>query len=115
MERETALPEAQLEVMEVIWDRGGSVMFADLSSELEARGKEWKANTILTLLARLAERGMVSVCKRGRLNEYHGPGFAGGLPADAGPQPGGPGVRRQHKASHIRPRETGVSDKRRLR
>ena len=64
MERETALPEAQLEVMEVIWDRGGSVMFADLSSELEARGKEWKANTILTLLARLAERGMVSVCKR---------------------------------------------------
>ena len=70
MERETALPEAQLEVMEVIWDRGGSVMFADLSSELEARGKEWKANTILTLLARLAERGMVSVCKRGRLNEY---------------------------------------------
>ena len=49
MERETALPEAQLEVMEVIWDRGGSVMFADLSSELEARGKEWKANTILTL------------------------------------------------------------------
>ena len=70
MERETALPEAQLEVMEVIWDRGGNVMFADLSSELEARGKEWKANTILTLLARLAERGMVSVCKRGRLNEY---------------------------------------------
>ncbi len=40
MERETALPEAQLEVMEVIWDHGGSVMFADLSSELGARGEE---------------------------------------------------------------------------
>ena len=114
MERETALPEAQLEVMEVIWDRGGSVMFADLSSELEARGKEWKANTILTLLARLAERGMVSVCKRGRLNEY-----VARVSREDYQQMQARSlvdrVRRQHKASHIRPCETGVSDKRRLR
>lgn len=70
MEREGALPDAQLEVMQVIWDQGGSVMFAQLSQELEDRGKEWKANTVLTLLSRLTERGMVCVCKRGRLNEY---------------------------------------------
>ncbi len=70
MEREGALPDAQLEVMQVIWDRGGSVMFADLSQELESRGRDWKANTVLTLLSRLAERDMVLVRKRGRLNEY---------------------------------------------
>lgn len=46
------------------------MMFSGLSEELEARGREWKANTILTLLSRLAHRGMISVVKRGRLNEY---------------------------------------------
>lgn len=70
MEKETSLPESQMEVMEVIWEKGGRVMFGDLSEELAARGKAWKANTILTLLSRLAERGMLTVCKRGRLNEY---------------------------------------------
>lgn len=70
MDREVSLPEAQLEVMEVIWDKGGSAMFGELSEELASRGKEWKANTIQTLLARLAERGMLSVRKCGRLNEY---------------------------------------------
>ena len=55
MERETALPEAQLEVMEVIWDRGGSVMFADLSSELEARGKESVSYTHLDVYKRQVE------------------------------------------------------------
>lgn len=70
MEKEVQLPEAQLEVMQVIWDKGGRVMFGALGEELEARGKAWKANTVLTLLARLTDRGMVSVMKRGRLNEY---------------------------------------------
>ena len=70
MDKEMQLPEAQLEVMQVIWDKGGKMMFSGLSEELEARGREWKANTILTLLSRLAHRGMISVVKRGRLNEY---------------------------------------------
>ena len=35
------LPEAQLEVMQVIWDKGGKMMFSGLSEELEARGREW--------------------------------------------------------------------------
>lgn len=66
----TPLPDAQLEVMEVIWDKGQGVMFAELVQELEARGKEWKPNTVLTLLSRLSDRGALFVRKRGRLNEY---------------------------------------------
>ena len=62
MEKEISLPEAQMEVMEVIWDKGGRAMFGVLGEELAARGKSWKPNTILTLLSRLAEKG--------RLNEY---------------------------------------------
>ena len=50
MEKEISLPEAQMEVMEVIWDKGGRTMFGVLGEELAARGKSWKANTILTLL-----------------------------------------------------------------
>lgn len=70
MQKETALPEAQLTIMQVIWDKGGTVMFAELAEALTACGKAWKTNTILTLLSRLTNRGMLAVCKRGRLNEY---------------------------------------------
>ena len=70
MEKEISLPEAQMEVMEVIWDKGGRTMFGVLGEELAARGKSWKPNTILTLLSRLTENGMLTVRKPGRLNEY---------------------------------------------
>ena len=70
MEREVQLPEAQMEVMEVIWDKGGRAMFGALGEELASRGKSWKSNTILTLLSCLADNGMLTVHKQGRLNEY---------------------------------------------
>ena len=60
MEKEISLPEAQMEVMEVIWDKGGRTMFGVLGEELAARGKSWKPNTILTLLSRLTENGMLT-------------------------------------------------------
>ena len=60
MEKGTSLPDTQLEVMQVIWDKGGTIMFGELSEELEDRGREWKPNTVLTLLSRLAERGMIT-------------------------------------------------------
>lgn len=37
MEKEISLPEAQMEVMEVIWDKGGRAMFGVLGEELAAR------------------------------------------------------------------------------
>lgn len=65
-----ALSGAQLEIMQIIWKNGGSIMFSELSGELDRREKHWKTNTILTFLSRLAERGMLTVKKQGRLNEY---------------------------------------------
>ena len=70
MEKEISLPEAQMEVMEVIWDKGGRTMFGVLGEELAARGKSWKPNTILTLLSRLVENGMLTVRKQGRPVSY---------------------------------------------
>lgn len=70
MEKGTRLSGAQLEIMRLIWEQGGSVMFSELSAELERQRKNWKTNTVLTFLARLTERGMVAVRKKGRLNEY---------------------------------------------
>lgn len=69
MEKNT-LSGAQLEIMQIIWKNGGSIMFSELSGELDRREKNWKTNTILTFLSRLAERGMLTVKKQGRLNEY---------------------------------------------
>lgn len=70
MREEGALPEAQLQIMGCLWELGGTAMFGELMQALEARGKRWKPNTALTLLSRLAERGMITVRKQGRLNEY---------------------------------------------
>jgi len=38
--------------------------------KLEGMGKQWKTNTVLTFLARLVEKGMLDIEKRGRINEY---------------------------------------------
>lgn len=70
MDKNPQLSDAQLDIMRIIWQNGGSIMFAELSEALNNQGKIWKTNTVLTFLARLAERGMVEVRKHGRLNEY---------------------------------------------
>ena len=110
MEKEISLPEAQMEVMEVIWDKGGRTMFGVLGEELAARGKSWKPNTILTLLSRLAENGMLTVRKQGRLNEYVSLVSREEYQADPGPASGRPGIWRRHKASDIRSCQSGISD-----
>lgn len=64
------LPEAQLEIMKIIWANGGSIMFSQLAAELQNRQSSWKTNTVLTFLARLVDKKMLKVRKQGRLNEY---------------------------------------------
>jgi BlaI family penicillinase repressor len=58
------LPDAEFEVMQAIWACGGiSVPTLTLSEKLK---KERKAQTILTLLARLENKGVVSSEKVGK-------------------------------------------------
>ena len=58
------LPDAEFEVMQALWSCGGiSVPTLVLSEKLT---KERKAQTILTLLARLENKGMISSEKVGK-------------------------------------------------
>ena len=63
------LPDAELMIMNIIWRCQDEVTSAQVTNMLENH-KGWTASTILTLLARLAERGFLTVRKDGRHNVY---------------------------------------------
>lgn len=56
------LGEAELEIMQVIWDSGKPVASNYILKELQGRRK-WQLSTLMTSLARLADKGFVS-CDR---------------------------------------------------
>lgn len=64
------ISDSELKIMRIIWSNQGSMLFADIISELNEKDKVWKTNTVLTFLSRLVEKEMISIIKRGRLNVY---------------------------------------------
>ena len=58
----------EYELMKIIWANGSSATYAEVSAELEAKGNSWTKNTIVTLLSRLVEKGMLKASKTGRRN-----------------------------------------------
>ena len=56
------LGEAELEIMQVIWNSGNPVTSNYILKELQGRRK-WPLSTLMTSLARLADKGFVS-CDR---------------------------------------------------
>ncbi len=62
------LPDAELEVMKALWNSGPDTPRAALEQALSPFG--WAGNTVNTYLARLVDRGFVSVRKTGRANLY---------------------------------------------
>ena len=56
------LGEAELEIMQVIWDSENPVTSNYILNELQERRK-WQLSTLMTSLARLADKGFVS-CDR---------------------------------------------------
>ena len=70
MEKRQPISDSELELMRIVWARGGRARFAEVMEALAAQEKEWKANTVLTFLSRLVEKEMLAVEKRGRLNIY---------------------------------------------
>lgn len=65
------MSDAEMEIMRLIWNNGGQILFGPLMSELDKKGRSWKANTVLTFLTRMTEKGILCVEKRGRLNIYY--------------------------------------------
>ncbi len=63
------LPDAELEVMQALWDCGGAATRAEIMEKL-GREVPPAATTLLTLLSRLAEKGFVEIEKRGRGSVY---------------------------------------------
>jgi BlaI family transcriptional regulator, penicillinase repressor len=70
MKKNQQVSDSEMEIMQIIWANEGSIMFAELLSKLDEKEKNWKPNTVLTFLARLTEKDILTSEKRGRLNEY---------------------------------------------
>lgn len=65
---EKKLSEAELDIMLAIWQTEPPVQRTDLE-ELQ-KSRSWADTTLLTLLAKLVEKGYLSVEKQGRHNLY---------------------------------------------
>lgn len=62
--------DAELQLMKIIWSKGGRALYAEILEELAATGRMWQKNTIITLLSRLIEKGLLKSNKIGRRNLY---------------------------------------------
>lgn len=62
--------DSELELMKIIWANGGTALYAHIMEELVQTGHSWQKNTVITLLSRLAEKGLLKTNKIGRRNEY---------------------------------------------
>lgn len=63
------LPEAELEIMMIIWEAEKSVNSEYIMEKLKGV-KDWKRTTLLKLLTRLCERGYLDCRKDGKINIY---------------------------------------------
>lgn len=64
------ISDSELELMKIIWSKGGKALYAEIMERLGETGKHWQKNTVITLLSRLVEKGLLKTSKIGRRNEY---------------------------------------------
>ena len=64
------ISEYELILMKIIWNNGGTALYAEIVRALEDKGTPWTKNTIITLCSRLASKGFLKTNKIGRRNEY---------------------------------------------
>lgn len=63
------ISESEMEIMKIIWKKSDQVTTGDIIEELP-KENSWKTTTVMTLLSRLVEKGILSVTKVGKLNHY---------------------------------------------
>ncbi|MDR0380461.1 MAG: BlaI/MecI/CopY family transcriptional regulator [Oscillospiraceae bacterium] len=63
------LPDAELEVMLAVWEAGRAVNSQYLLERV-GRQRSWQRGTLLTVLARLTEKGFLACEKQYRNNQY---------------------------------------------
>lgn len=64
------MSDSERELMKIIWENGGSAFYAEIADRLAENGSTWNKNTVITLLSRLVEKGLLRTSKFGRRNEY---------------------------------------------
>ena len=64
------ISDSELELMRIVWARGGTALYAHIMEDLEKAGRTWQKNTVITLLSRLVEEGLLRTSKLGRRNQY---------------------------------------------
>lgn len=64
------ISDYELELMKVIWNNGGSALYAEIVAALSDKGMNWTKNTVITLLSRLIEKGLLKTSKIGHRNRY---------------------------------------------
>lgn len=69
-QRQKRLPDAELEIMVIVWAQEAPVSSSFILERLEGR-RMWSLQTLLTVLSRLTEKGFLICEKQGRSNLYH--------------------------------------------
>ncbi len=65
------LSDTELEIMKIVWGNPEKItLFTYIMDGLAARGKPCQKNTLIVLLSRLMNKGVLSAKKIGRRNEY---------------------------------------------
>lgn len=64
------ISDSELELMKIIWENGGTALYIQISEALTAKGNAWQKNTIITLLSRLVDKGILKTNKLGHRNQY---------------------------------------------
>lgn len=62
------LPSAEFEIMKIIWSNPTPILTTQITEQLHE--KDWKPQTVLTLLKRLISRGFLSSEKAGKERMY---------------------------------------------
>lgn len=63
------ISEAEMEIMKIIWGKNEQITTAEILEKLP-KENSWKTTTVMTLISRLVEKGILSVEKIGKLNHY---------------------------------------------
>ena len=61
--RPPTIPDSELDVLKVLWERGSATV-REVLETLKAAGREWSYATVATLLDRLETKGMVTSDRR---------------------------------------------------
>lgn len=64
------ISDFELELMKIIWENGGTALYAEITAALEEKNLMATKNTIISLLSRLVEKGYLKTNKIGRRNQY---------------------------------------------